>query len=188
VSIIWSLCNSKLLKLYRFFGLSLAYYIVGEVLVNKLIIIALLSLTSVVSAKKSEEIKIKTVYKRSKKIWGVYTLKKQEWSQGRKKHRIGAKEDHILLRKKGKLVFVGPEFKEGVLSYDVKSIPYISKSKKKIKVLDENLNALNFKPIDPFKKKKSYKTVSFNCSNQWKKIECTQTLIPLSSIEVAKGN
>lgn len=152
---------------------------------NKLIIIALLGLTSIVSAKKSEEIKIKSVYKRSKKIWGVYTLKKQDWTQGRKKHRIGAKEDHVLLRKKGKLVFIGPEFKEGLLSYDVKSVPYVSAGKKKIKVLDENLNSLNFKPIEPFKKSKSYKTVSFKCSNKWKLIECTQTLIPLTNIEVA---
>ena len=155
---------------------------------NKLIIVALIGLTTVVSARKSEEIKIKTVYKRSNKIWGVYTLKKQDWTQGRKKHRVGAKDDHILLRKKGKLVFIGPEFKEGLLSYDVRTIPYIKKGKKKIKVLEENLSNLSFKPIDLFKKNKSYKTVAFSCSNNWKKIECTQTLVPLSNIEISKKN
>jgi hypothetical protein len=160
---------------------------VGEVLVKKLIILLFVaaSFSTLTVAKKREQIKIKSVYKRSKKIWGVYTLNKQNFSDGKKKHRIGAKEDHVLLRKKGNLVFIEPEFKDGLISYGVKSVPYVEHKKKKISVEAENLEELNFKSNPVFKNNKPYRTISFKCENKWSKIECEQTLVEATEAELA---
>ena len=156
---------------------------------KKTIFIILLATSfNAATAKKPDVIKIKTVYKRSKKIWGVYTLNKQDWSHGKRKHRVGAKDDHVLLRKKGKLVFIEPDFKEGLLSYGVKTIPYVKKGKKRIEVQDENLEELNFKSNPILREDKSYRTVSFKCHNKWSKIECEQTLAEGSKAELALDN
>ncbi|WP_127717482.1 hypothetical protein [Halobacteriovorax sp. HLS] len=140
------------------------------------------------SAKKLEDIRIKTTYKRSKKIWGVYTLKNQKWTLGKKKHVEGAKDDHVLLRKKGKLVFIGPEFKEGLISYDVKAIPYSTVGKKKFKIQPENFEKLKFKKSPLMNKSKTYHTTEFRCSSKWSEIECIQVLSPIAKIGSSLNN
>ncbi|OUS00162.1 hypothetical protein A9Q84_02980 [Halobacteriovorax marinus] len=146
--------------------------------------ITLLSLGMTIQSKGVQQIKVKTTYKRSKKIWGVYTQKKQEWFKGKKKHRIGVKHDRVLMRKDGHLVFISPKMSLGVLSYNVLEVPYVKTGKKKIKIEGDNLTKLEFNKIPIVKNDERYETVSYNCKNKWKTIECTQVL---RERDLAKG-
>ncbi|PIK16043.1 hypothetical protein [Halobacteriovorax sp. JY17] len=126
-------------------------------------------------AKQTQSIHVKTTYKRSKTIWGVYTLNKQEWFQGKKKHSTGPKSDHVFMRKKGRLVFISPKFKSGVVSYDVSEVPYKLKKKNNYSVESSNLEKVEYEDI-PFRNEKELRTTAFSCKSKWKTIECTQTL------------
>lgn len=139
-------------------------------------IMTLFILGSVIHSKGAKQIRVKTTYKRSKKIWGVYTQKKQVWFKGKKKHRVGAKNDQVLMRRDGKLVFIGPKFESGVLSYDVLEVPYKENGRKKIKVEKEHLSKLELNSLPVIRSDDQFKTISFKCKNKWSTIECTHIL------------
>lgn len=133
-------------------------------------------------AKQVDSVHIKTVYERSEKIWGVYTLNKQEWFQGSKKHFSGPKDDHVLMRKKGRFVFISPKFKSGVVSYDVSEVPYKVKKKNNYSVDSLNLEKVDYED-NPFQSGKNLKTTAFRCKNKWKTIECVHTLTQVDKVE-----
>ncbi|GEM_PF-5937545 len=151
-----------------------------------LIVLILMSGMSL-DAKQAKSIHIKTTYKRSKKIWGVYTLNKQEWFQGSKKHITGAKDDHVLMRKKGRLVFISPKFKSGVVSYDVSEVPYKLRTKNSYSVENLNLEKVEY-DVAHFAANKELRTTSFNCKNKWKTIECTHTLTEEDKVDSMLSN
>ncbi|CBW26915.1 hypothetical protein BMS_2106 [Halobacteriovorax marinus SJ] len=126
-------------------------------------------------AKQADSIHIKTTYKRSKKIWGVYTLNKQVWFHGKKKFATGPKEDHVLMRKDGRFVFISPKFNSGVVSYDVNEVPYTVRKKNSFSVENINLNQVDYTD-GPFQEGEPMKTTAFSCKNKWKTIECVHTL------------
>ena len=133
-------------------------------------------------AKQVQSIHIKTTYKRSKTIWGVYTLNKQEWFQGKKKHATGPKDDHVLMRKKGRFVFISPKFKAGSISYDVSEVPYKSKSKNNFNVEGNHLEKVEYEKV-PFQNEKGLITTAFNCTSKWKTIECVHTLANADKVD-----